>query len=166
MPVINCKKCSKIFEKRLSDLCADCLKIDDENFRTLYRLLQKSATMGGVAISDLSDEVGIPVEEIEQMFLEGRFSTAGAMLKFPCQTCGVLVGSWQRKGRFCISCSEKTAQQAGVEVKSKTALLKQAEEEHQQQQQAALLRKNRSSTGVEKKTFTNRRSGMGSRHKH
>ena len=109
MALANCKKCSKIYEKRLSDLCPVCLEVDEENFRNLYRRLQKSASQGGIPITELANEVGVSVEEIEQIYLDGRFGTAGAMLKVPCINCSIMVGATQRKGRFCNACSEKTA---------------------------------------------------------
>ena len=143
MALANCKKCSKIYEKRLSDLCPVCLEVDEENFRNLYRRLQKSASQGGIPITELANEVGVSVEEIEQIYLDGRFGTAGAMLKVPCINCSIMVGATQRKGRFCNACSEKTAQKAGVEIKSKQALEKEKQEELLREQQAGLLRKNR-----------------------
>lgn len=141
MSIANCKRCNKIFQKRLSDQCTDCLQITEQEFRNVYRLLQRSSSDGGIAISQLSHETGVPIEEIEEFYVEGRLGTAASYLKYECATCGVLVGALQRKGRFCVNCSEKNAQDAGVEVKSKSDIDKRDKKLQEQQEQADLLRR-------------------------
>lgn len=149
--VINCKKCNKIFQKRISDLCPACILVEEEQFKVLYRALQKSASQGGIAIEELSNEVEIPVEDIERFYLEGRLSTAGSLLKFQCQTCGVMMAAHERKGRFCHKCSEYTASKAGVEVKSTNQLEKASMEERQRQERLALLKKNQPQKPTERR---------------
>lgn len=139
--VINCKKCNKIFQKKLHPICSACIQEEEEQFTRLYRLLQESATRGGVAIKDLSNAVGLSVDAIEKMYMEGRLSTAGLYLKMPCQGCSTLCGERDRKGRYCHKCSETTANKAGVEVKSVQELKKAEENEERRQQQDALLKK-------------------------
>lgn len=119
MSIGNCKQCNKIFKKRLSDLCVDCLQKSEDDFHLVYRILQKSGSVGGIAIEELAHESNISVDTIEEYYMEGRLGTASNYLKFQCQACDVLVGALQRKGRFCNACSEKTAVQAGVQIKSK-----------------------------------------------
>jgi hypothetical protein len=140
--VANCSKCNKIFQKILSDLCPTCIQLEEEQFTLLYRALQKSAAHGGIAIETLSADLGIPVEDIERFYLEGRLSTAGIFLKFSCQGCGLVVGDMARKGRYCLKCSEMTATKAGVEVKSRQELEKEDAKEAARQKQLALLKKN------------------------
>ncbi len=139
--VVNCKKCRIVFKKRASELCPDCIKLEDKQFQILYRALQKSGANGGIAIDDLSSEVGIPIEDIEKFYREGRLSTAASFLKTPCQSCGVLVGETERSGRYCTKCGEIAATKAGVEIKSLQALEKEAAQEHARQQQMSLLKK-------------------------
>jgi len=74
--VMNCKKCNKIFQQRLHPICPACIRLEEEKFTHLYRLLQESASEGGIAIQVLSSTVGISVDEIEKMYMEGRLSTA------------------------------------------------------------------------------------------
>lgn len=115
--VANCKRCNRIFQRRLGELCADCLKQLDEHCDRVCRALQKSAEHGGIALADLSVQVDVPAEEIEKLYMEGRLSNLGFYLKKPCHACGVLTGETERKGRYCLKCSELTAGKAGVEVK-------------------------------------------------
>jgi hypothetical protein len=140
--VANCKKCGKVFQKVRNEICVPCVQLEDEHFKILYRALQKSAANGGIAIGDLACETAIPGEDIERYYLEGRLSTAGTHLKIPCQSCGVMTRDIERKGRFCVKCSETTANKARVEVKSFQELEKADAQERLRQQQLALLKKN------------------------
>jgi protein-arginine kinase activator protein McsA len=142
--VANCKRCGKVFQKVRADICAPCVQVEEEQFTVLYRALQKSAAHGGVAITDLAAETGIPVDEIERYYMEGRLSTAGTHLKMPCQACGMMMRDIQRKGRYCVKCSEATANKARVEVKSVQELEKADAQDRLRQQQLALLKKNQS----------------------
>ncbi len=137
----NCKKCKKLFQKRISDLCADCIALEDEQVRNLYRILQKSGAQGGMAIEELSHETGVSVEEIEEFYHDGRLGTAAPLLKFQCISCGIMMGELQRKGRYCVNCSEKMAAQAGVAVKNTNDLARESAEAQKRQEQMALLKK-------------------------
>lgn len=139
--VLNCKKCNKIFQRRLGDVCPHCIKQEEEHFTVLYRTLQKTAAQGGISLEALAKQVGIPAETIEKMYLEGRLSTAGVYLKLPCQQCGTLTQESGRKGRYCLRCSESTATQAGVEVKSIQEIRKEEDLQKRQQEQMELLKK-------------------------
>lgn len=155
--VINCRKCGKVFQKRATDLCPVCIQLEEEQFKILYRSLQKSASNGGIAIEELSVEVGISVEDIERFYRDGRLSTAASYLKLPCQACGVVMNEIDRRGRYCIKCSEIAATKAGVEVKSLQQLEKADEAERQRQQQLAMLKKHQTADKGVRKFGSNRR---------
>jgi hypothetical protein len=138
--VLNCKKCQRIFQRRLSDLCPDCVKQEDDQFVILYRALQKTAAQGGIALDALALQMNIPAEAIEQMYLEGRLGMAGVYLKIPCQACRVLTHESERKGRFCVRCSEETANKAKVDVKSLRDLVREEDEEKRRQAQLRILK--------------------------
>lgn len=140
--VANCKKCGMIFQKVSNDFCSKCAKQEEEQVMALYRALQNSEAQGGIAIDELSSELGVPVDDIERFYREGRLSTAGIFLKFSCQGCGVMTGEIGRRGRYCLKCSEMAANKAGVEVKTIQALNKAQAQEQMRQQQLALLKKN------------------------
>jgi hypothetical protein len=115
--VANCKRCNRIFQRRLGELCADCLRQQDEQCSRVCQALLDSAREGGVALEDLAALVEVATEDIEKLYMEGRLGNAGVYLKKPCHACGVLTGETERKGRYCLKCSEQTANKAGVEVK-------------------------------------------------
>ncbi|HEY9686850.1 MAG TPA: hypothetical protein V6C52_07755 [Coleofasciculaceae cyanobacterium] len=127
-----------------NEICPPCVQLEDEHFKVLYRALQKSSAHGGIVISELASETAISSEDIERYYLEGRLSTAGTNLKMPCQACGVIMGDIERKGRFCVKCSETTANKARVEVKSIQELEKADAQDRLRQQQLALLKNNQS----------------------
>lgn len=136
----NCRKCKKLYQKRLADICQECTREEEERFVLLYRTLQESAAQGGMEIKTLSDKVDVPVEDIERFYLEGRLSTAGIYLKFPCQTCGAMTSSSNRKGRFCNPCSDTNATKAGVEVRSIQEIFREDEKRRLQEEYQSLLK--------------------------
>lgn len=141
-PIIaNCKKCNRVFQKVIQDFCSACIALEEEQCKVLYRILQKSAARGGIVIGELSRESGVSTEDIERFYLEGRLSTAGTLLKFQCQGCSVMIGEPERRGRYCRECSHRTANQAGVEVKSRQSLEKSEAEARRRQEQLELLKK-------------------------
>lgn len=145
--VINCKRCHKIFQKVTNhDHCPACVRLEEEQVTLLYRRLNKSAPEGGMLIHDLSAELEIPVEEIERFYLDGKLTTGANYLKTVCLGCGETIREIQRKGRFCVTCSENTANKAGVEVKYVQAIQKEEEAERRKQEQMQLLKKNQPPT--------------------
>jgi hypothetical protein len=141
--VINCKRCNKIFQKVANyDNCPACIRLEEEQVTQLYRRLQKSSSQGGITIEELSAEMDISVEEIERYYLEGKLTTGGMFLKTTCQGCNATIREIQRKGRFCVTCSEDTANKAGVEVKYMQTIQKEEEAERRRQEQMLLLKKN------------------------
>jgi hypothetical protein len=140
--VTNCKRCNKVFQQVRQPLCPDCARIEDEKFSALYCTLQDSALKGGIAIDVLARQVKAPVEEIERYFLEGNFGTAGLFLNIYCQGCGLLCNANQRLGRYCVPCSESTAQKAGVEVQNLRDLIKRQVDQENREQQERMRREN------------------------
>jgi len=141
--VSNCIRCNKVFQQIRQPFCTDCARIEEEKFSALYCTLQQNALKGGIAIDVLSKQVNVPVEDIERYFLEGTFGTAGIYLNIYCQGCGTLCNANQRLGRYCVPCSESTAQKAGVEVQSLRDLMKRQDSSAKLEQQAQLMRENK-----------------------
>ncbi|MBX2861099.1 MAG: hypothetical protein KTR14_07680 [Vampirovibrio sp.] len=124
----NCRKCKKVFQKHLTDLCSVCIETEQNQFSKLYHLLQTSAP-NGIVIEDLAKEVNMPADAIEEMYIKGQLGTAAPFLRFKCKTCSTITDGRRRKGRFCLSCSEETARKAGVTVKSFNEIEQQEKEE-------------------------------------
>jgi ribosomal protein S27E len=137
--VVNCKRCNRVFQRRLAETCADCIKEVDGMCARVYQALHKSASQGGISVQDLARQLKIPAEEIEALYMDARLGTAGTFLKTECQGCGLMIFENDRKGRYCLACSELTAIQAGVEVKSLQHIRAEEETRKALQEQAAQL---------------------------
>lgn len=137
--VSNCKKCNKVFQLVRQPYCPDCSKKEDEKFSLLYRILQNSATSGGISIDELASATKVPLEHIEKFYMDGSFGTASVYLHIYCQSCGAQCKANQRLGRYCVACSEVMANKAGVEVKNMRELNKRKTDAELLQQQAGLL---------------------------
>lgn len=97
--VSNCKKCGKMFVKRGSDLCPNCLKDIEEDYQKCADYLHNNKL---VNIYDLSEATKVPVPQITQFIREGRISVANnPNLGYPCDSCGKLI----TKGRLCDKCT-------------------------------------------------------------
>ncbi len=116
--IVNCKRCNKIFKKMVSEICPTCVEKENEQFQKMFRLLQSSQPHGGILIEDLSEQVGIPIEVIEEYYFEAKLGTAGLFLKFKCRACSEVLDENNRKGRYCIPCSNAVSNKAGVKVRS------------------------------------------------
>ncbi len=120
------------------------MEIENSQFKQLFKALQDSKNNGGIIIADLSSLVNIPVEEIEDYYWGGKLGTAGAMLKFECRKCSVLISEFTRRGRYCVNCSDEVSEEAGVRVKSRQQIEKDdkfQEERAKEVQQLELSRK-------------------------
>lgn len=126
--IANCARCNRVFRKTLTDKCPECVEAEYQQFQMMFRLLQNSAEHGGLFIDDLAEKVGVSVEYIEQYYLDSKLGTAGMFLKFKCRSCGGVMAEMNRKGRYCINCSETVSAQAGVEVKSRNRLNRESDE--------------------------------------
>ncbi|MBK8191013.1 MAG: hypothetical protein IPK79_11250 [Vampirovibrionales bacterium] len=126
--IVNCARCNRVFKKALNDKCPECVEAEYQQFQMMFRLLQSSAEHGGMFIDDLAEKVGLSVDYIEQFYLDAKLGTAGLFLKFKCRGCGELIAEINRKGRYCVNCSETISTRAGVEVKSRSQLTRESEE--------------------------------------
>ena len=140
--VVNCKRCNRVFQFIWQPFCPECSKIEEDRFSRLYRTLQSSASNGGMSVDALSEETEIDTEDIERYFIEGNLGTAAIYLHIPCQGCGVICTALQRLGRYCLNCSETTANQAGVKVKSMRELNKIHAKTELREKHAEFLRQN------------------------
>ncbi len=150
--IANCKRCNKLFKKTISDSCPPCAETENQQYQQMFRMLQNSKSQGGILIDDLSAKVGMPIEIIEEYYFEAKLGTAGLFLKFKCRSCSEVIGEENRKGRYCLSCSNELSDKAGVQVRSRQSIEKaeaeakeiiQLPSDKQKQEQAARPRPSR-----------------------
>lgn len=129
----NCIECGQLFQKTLHPKCQACYSSEKMQFDMLYYLLQESAATGGILIEDAAQKAGMTVEEVEDMLVQGKLGTGAAYLKTYCVGCHDIIYGGLRKGRYCNKCSEKTANKVGVEVQSRTTVIRKHEQYRKQQ---------------------------------
>lgn len=101
MNLRNCPECGKVFTYVRTNLCPECQKVDEENYKIVRKYI---AEHPGVGITEVSENTGIAEEKILRYLKEGRFSTDKVLhTSLQCELCGAAINS----GRFCASCQEK-----------------------------------------------------------
>lgn len=101
MQVRNCPQCGKIFTFIRTNLCPECQKQDEENFKIVRKYISQNP---GVDIEVVSENTGISEEKILKYLREGRIvSGVATQIKLECELCGTFISG----GRYCTSCQEK-----------------------------------------------------------
>ncbi|KNY28631.1 MerR family transcriptional regulator [Pseudobacteroides cellulosolvens] len=101
MPDIrNCKRCGQIFNYVGKQICPDCLKVDEDDFKRVKEYLYKYP---GTSMSKVSEDLEISMQKITRYLREGRLEIVGdeANMVLSCEGCGKSI----RSGRFCDACS-------------------------------------------------------------
>ena len=105
MPVANCKRCGRIFNKVRRDICMQCIAEENKAFEVVRAYLKdhKDATMG-----DVVEATGVELELIVSMIQDGRLILRdNPNIYYDCERCG---GPTQ-SGRLCAKCTKELAEE-------------------------------------------------------
>jgi len=104
MEVRNCPECGKVFTYIRTNLCPECQKKDDEDFRVVRAFIARNP---GANVATVSEQTGISEKKIFRYIKEGRleFGIGKASGPMACEVCGAPIPS----GRLCKACSDKLA---------------------------------------------------------
>ncbi|MCL6517454.1 TIGR03826 family flagellar region protein [Alicyclobacillus sp.] len=119
MPIANCKRCGRLFNKIRRDICPACVAEEDKAFDIVRQYLRehRDATMAQV-----SEETGVGVDLIISMIQDGRLMLRdNPNLHYPCERCGKPT----RAGRFCPACTKELSAGLGAAARE---LRKKAEQ--------------------------------------
>ncbi|QSO48137.1 TIGR03826 family flagellar region protein [Alicyclobacillus mengziensis] len=108
MPIANCKRCQRIFNKTRRDICPDCIAEEDAAFVAVRAYLRehKDATMAQVT-EDTEVEIGIIISLIQ----DGRLILRdNPNLTYPCARCGAPT----QAGRYCADCAKELTHELSV----------------------------------------------------
>ena len=100
MKLKNCPVCGKVYVDTGIRMCRDCYEkmLDEENSILSYvRDHPKSQ------IKEICDATGAKERVVMKMIKDGRFIQSGALISYPCETCGKPI----TRGRFCEECGKK-----------------------------------------------------------
>ncbi|QSO50367.1 hypothetical protein JZ785_15570 [Alicyclobacillus curvatus] len=117
MPIANCKRCQRIFNKTRRDICPDCIAEEEAAFLTVRAYLRehKDATM-----AEVTEETGVELEVIVALIQDGRLILRdNPNLTYPCSRCGAQT----QAGRYCADCTRELTQEISV---ARTRLQKDA----------------------------------------
>lgn len=108
MPIANCKRCQRIFNKTRRDICPACIAEEDEAFQIVRAYLKehKDATM-----AEVTEETEIELELIVSLIQDGRLILRdNPNLTYPCARCGQPT----QAGRYCADCTKELTQELNV----------------------------------------------------
>ncbi|WP_083430659.1 TIGR03826 family flagellar region protein [Alicyclobacillus macrosporangiidus] len=101
VPIANCKRCGRLFNRVRRDICPACVAEEDKAFETVRQYLRehRDATM-----AEVSEETGVGVDLIIAMIQDGRLMLRdNPNLHYPCERCGQPT----RAGRYCPRCTKE-----------------------------------------------------------
>jgi len=96
----NCSRCGKVFAKVLRDICQDCYKEEEEDFKTVYSFL-KDQKKRQATIAEIVEGTGVEEKLIIKFVREGRLRPSEfPNLSYPCERCGTAITT----GKYCKKC--------------------------------------------------------------
>ncbi|MCL6594388.1 MAG: hypothetical protein K6T31_10460 [Alicyclobacillus sp.] len=105
MPIANCKRCNRLFNKVRRDICPVCVAEEDKAFEVVRAYLRehRDATIGEVA-----EQTGVDVALIIALIQDGRLILRdNPNIHYPCERCGAPT----RAGRFCSTCAKQLSEE-------------------------------------------------------
>ncbi|TZE83146.1 TIGR03826 family flagellar region protein [Calorimonas adulescens] len=106
MKLKNCKRCGKLFVYNGIDLCSDCIREDEEDYKKVKDFLYKYP---GASIMEVSEATGVEPDKIWDFLKQGKLeiSQENTSILLSCERCGKPI----RSGRFCDECLKKIRSQ-------------------------------------------------------
>ena len=99
MDIRNCSRCGKIYAYNGINLCIQCRREDEEDFKKIKEYIDENP---GANISEVSDATKIESRKIIEFLRQGRLEIKDENnLLLSCERCGTPI----RTGRFCEKCT-------------------------------------------------------------
>lgn len=102
----TCIYCGRIFQSSGPDICPECLRKLEEQFKLIKEYLYQNPR---ASVEEVSKETGIDEKLILHFLREGRLEMVSADGSLLCEKCGAPITS----GRLCKKCSDTLAQALG-----------------------------------------------------
>lgn len=101
MPIANCKRCGRIYNRIRRDICSDCIVEEDRAFHVVRDYLKDHRD---ASLSDLSQGTDVDGKLIISMIRDGRLILRdNPNLFYQCERCG----NPTQVGRFCAHCTKE-----------------------------------------------------------
>ena len=102
--LINCKKCGTLFFRNSGrEVCEECFKKELEVIDQIRGFITASQK-NKVVLDELSQGVGVPKSEIEDLIIRGRMFAVLPKLSIKCRFCGVELEDDEKTGFTCKKC--------------------------------------------------------------
>lgn len=103
MPIANCKRCGRMFNRVRRDICPSCVAEEENMFQAVRKYLRDHRN---ASMSELVEATEIPMEFIVEMIRDGRIILRdNPNLTYECERCGQPTQS----GRYCAKCTQELA---------------------------------------------------------
>jgi flagellar operon protein (TIGR03826 family) len=120
----NCPKCGKLFVKGIRDVCQECNKVEEEEYKIVTAFLRDRENRKAT-IYEVSEATEVTIKQITKFIRQGRISMEGLPnMGYPCESCGQMT----KEGNVCSSCRSKLSRD--VNNLMQTEKKRQEEEKH------------------------------------
>lgn len=123
MPIANCKRCGRIYNRVRRDICPNCIEEEDQLYLKVREFLRENRD---ASLEEVVKATEIPMQTLIQMIQDGRIMLRdNPNMAYPCERCGSLTQS----GRYCMKCTKEIANslsQAGTQMRDKLIADKKA----------------------------------------
>jgi len=96
MSISNCAECGRLFQKMSRDICANCIRKEEDLFDEVKKYIRLH---GQATMQDICDTLNTTEEKLLKFMKEGRLMASSSMA-YPCEGCGKSIQS----GRMCETC--------------------------------------------------------------
>lgn len=101
--LINCKKCGTLFFKTSErEICEECFRKELELIDDIKKCI--NSFQKKVTLSEVSQQMGLPEAELEDLVSRGRLFTVITKLLIKCRFCGVELEDDEKTGFTCKKC--------------------------------------------------------------
>jgi predicted amidophosphoribosyltransferase len=104
MPVANCSKCNKLFQRTTVPFCPACQQESQSHISAVYRFIYDHPNL---TTEEIAKQCDVPLKELEAMLFSGKLGTAAERVISHCQSCNRSIPALKQKGRFCPACALK-----------------------------------------------------------
>ncbi len=96
LTIATCKRCGKLFQSTITELCPNCVRKDEAVFDEIKIYLRANQNAN---IADIVKALDVDEELVFKFLREGRLIATNKM-SYPCTGCGKPIAS----GKYCPNC--------------------------------------------------------------
>lgn len=106
MALSNCKKCGKLFQKNIRDICDTCYELQNKLINDICQFVLNSDN-NFVTREEIMTQFKISPKDFENFFLSGKFVSISDKLKLKCIRCSNEFIAGRKASFICDNCAKK-----------------------------------------------------------